>query len=241
MKVKIRANSVEIEGYVNAVERSSKPLMSRIGRFIERICAGAFKKALKRATNVVLLLDHDWERQLGSTAEGNLELEEDTIGLHARATITDAEVVESARNGNLVGWSFGFKDRDVENGMEDGLPLRKVRDLDLFEVSLLDRRMTPAYDGTLVTTRAVDGVEEIQFRGEPVIDETVEKVEEEELAEAEENPVENERGTEESTTEPEKQGKTNEPVENPVEKIGKNERMYYNEAISIINTMKEDK
>lgn len=237
MKIKIRADSVEIEGYVNAIERNSKPLMSRLGRFIERICQGAFKKALKRARDVAILLDHDWSRQLGSTAQGNLQLEEDNIGLHARATITDPEVVASARRGDLVGWSFGFKDRDVENAMEDGLPLRKVRDLDLLEVSLLDRKMTPAYNGTLVTTRAVDGQEEIQFRGEANIDEDVNIEEEKPVENSVENQAEKERSTEESTNEKENQ----EPKDSNVEKsVEKNVKMNYNKATSIIKKMKED-
>ena len=233
MKIKIRADSVEIEGYVNAVERASKPLWSRVGRFIERICAGAFKKALKRAEDVHILLNHDWNRDLGSIRQGNLELEEDSIGLHARATITDPEVVEDARRGNLVGWSFGFMDRDVENAMEDGLPLRKVRDLDLKEVSLLNRKMTPAYNGTLVTTRAVDGEEEVQFRSEPLIaDEIVTNVEK-----PVENSEENERATEESTDENESQDAKDPQVEKPVEK---NVKVNYNVYKDIINEMKEE-
>ena len=55
MKINIRADSVEIEGYVNAIERNSKPLWSRMGQFIERICKGAFKKALKRNDDVKIL------------------------------------------------------------------------------------------------------------------------------------------------------------------------------------------
>lgn len=171
MKINIREDSVEIEGYVNAIERNSKPLMSRIGRFIERICKGAFKKALKRNDDVHILLNHDWNRDLGSTRQGNLELEEDNIGLHARATITDPDVVEKARKGQLVGWSFGFQDRDVENSTEQGMPLRAVKDLDLFEVSILDRSRSPAYEGTLVSARSVDGEQQYHFRGEEMIDE----------------------------------------------------------------------
>lgn len=169
MKVKIRADSVEIEGYVNAVERNSKPLMSRIGNFIERICKGAFKRALKRNDDVHILLNHDWNRDLGSTKQGNLELVEDNIGLHARACITDKEVVQKARNGDLVGWSFGFQDRDVDNSTYDGMPYRAVKDLDLFEVSILDKTKSPAYDGTLITARA-EG-DELHYRGEDFIDE----------------------------------------------------------------------
>ena len=154
---------------MNAIERNSKPLMSRVGQFIERICKGAFKKALRRNDDVHILLNHDWNRDLGSTKKGNLELEEDNIGLKARATITDPEVIEKARNGDLVGWSFGFTDREVENTIERGMPTRAVKDLNLEEVSILDRTKTPAYDGTLIMARAEDG--EIHFRGEDFIDE----------------------------------------------------------------------
>lgn len=168
MKVNIRADKVEIEGYVNAIERDSKPLWSRVGQFIERICKGAFKKALKRNDDVHILLNHDWSRDLGSTKQGNLELEEDNIGLKARATITDPEVVKKARSGDLVGWSFGFSDRDVINSIRDGMPHRAVKDLDLAEVSILDRRKSPAYEGTLITARAEEEV--LHFRGEDFID-----------------------------------------------------------------------
>jgi len=137
------------------VERRSKPLWSRMGQFIERICKGAFGKALKRNDDVKILLNHDPDKLLGSQKQGNLELEEDNIGLRARATITDPEVVETAKRGDLVGWSFGFYDRDVDMKLdESGLPLRDVKDLDLEEVSLLDKRAIPAYDGTLVCVRS---------------------------------------------------------------------------------------
>lgn len=187
MKVNIRADSVEIEGYVNAIERDSKPLLSRVGQFIERICKGAFKKALKRNDDVHILLNHDWNRDLGSTKKGNLELEEDNIGLHARATITDPDVIKKARNGDLVGWSFGFQDRDVENSIERGMPHRRVKDLDLAEVSILDRTKKPAYDGTLIMARSEE--EPMHFRGEDFIDEVSIT---EENAQNNENIVQNE-------------------------------------------------
>ena len=208
MKVRIRNDSVEIEGYVNAIERPSKPLLSRIGKFIERICKGAFARALKRNDDVHILLNHDWERDLGSTKQGNLELHEDNIGLHARATITDKEVVEKARNNELVGWSFGFTDRDVENRIIDGMPTRAVRDLDLYEVSILDRSKTPAYDGTLITARSESN--EMQFRAEPFIDEVETKVE------AKETCAENEQVEEKTEVEPEERA---EPKQQEVEKI----------------------
>lgn len=188
MKIQIRADSVTIEGYVNAVERASKPLNSRLGKFVEKICAGAFNRALGRAEDVRILLNHDWSKDLGGIKDGNLELEEDNIGLHARATITDPEVIKDARNGDLVGWSFGFDDVDVEETRDDetGLPFRKVKDLNLAEVSLLNRKKTPAYVGTLVNVRddgttvyySEDTEDEVE-----IIDETIKEALEELRAE----------------------------------------------------------
>lgn len=173
MEIRVKNDSVEVEGYVNAIERTSKPLMSRAGRFIERICKGAFRKALNRNDDIHILLNHDWNRDLGSTKEGNLKLTEDNIGLRATATITDPDVVKKARAGDLVGWSFGFTDRDVAESKEKGLPLREVRDLDLYEVSILDRSKTPAYDGTLIMARD-DNSKEINVRNELIDDDLLE-------------------------------------------------------------------
>lgn len=229
MKVNIRADKVEIEGYVNAIERDSKPLWSRVGQFIERICKGAFKKALKRNDDVHILLNHDWSKDLGSTRQGNLELEEDNIGLRVRACITDPEVVQKARAGELVGWSFGFSDRDVENSIRDGIPYRAVKDLDLAEVSILDKRKSPAYEGTLITARAEDNI--VHFRGEDFIDD-VEVTEQPEDAKTEENAsTEKEDAEVQEEAPPEVQPKQQENVVT----------IDYSEYEEIIAEMKEEK
>ena len=162
MKIYRSNDTVTIEGYVNAVERNSKPLYQRGMYFVERIAAGAFARALKRAGKVKVLLNHDWSRELGDTTS-NLELEEDSIGLKARFTTSDPEIVREAENGDFVGWSFGYKEipEAVEQfyDSESKLPLRKVNDLNLLEVSILNRKKTPAYAGTLVNVRD-DGIEE---------------------------------------------------------------------------------
>lgn len=162
MKIYRSNDTVTIEGYVNAVERNSKPLYQRGMYFVERIAAGAFARALKRAGKVKVLLNHDWSRELGDTTS-NLELEEDSIGLKARFTTSDPEIVRDAENGDFVGWSFGYKEipEAVEQfyDSESKLPLRKVNDLNLLEVSILNRKKTPAYAGTLVNVRD-DGSEE---------------------------------------------------------------------------------
>lgn len=172
MEIRIKDDSVEIEGYVNAVERLSKPLHSRTGEFVERIRKGAFQRALQRNDNVRLLYNHNWLRDLGGTKDGNVELSEDNIGLRIRATVKDAETVENARRGNLVGFSFGFEDRDVDEHSENGMRTRDVKDMDLYEISILDRKKTPAYDGTLINVRDAEGQQEKRiYFGDTFVDE----------------------------------------------------------------------
>ena len=158
LNIRFTDDSVEIEGYVNAVERPSKILEDRSGEFTETIKVGAFGRALERNNNVRILLNHMPDRDLGGQMDGNLELHEDAIGLHVNTTIRDAEVIEKARNDQLVGWSFGFYDVDVRRKVdEDGMVSRSVYDLELEEVSILDDTRIPAYDGTLVNVRDTDG------------------------------------------------------------------------------------
>lgn len=158
MQIEIREDSVVISGYVNAVERYSKPirenLHGKIRTFIERIKSGVFKKALKKNDNVKVLLNHDEKRQVATTKDGSAKLEEDNIGLRAEVTIKDAEVIEKARANKLVGWSFGFYPVDDILGTENGMDARTITDLDLVEVSILDDEHTPAYYGTSIEARA---------------------------------------------------------------------------------------
>lgn len=158
MKVEIREDSVLITGYVNSIERFSKPiretLHGKIRTFIERIKAGVFRTALKRNDDVKVLLNHDHERVLATTKDGSAKLEEDNIGLRAEVTITDKEVVEKARNNQLVGWSFGFYANSDELGTEGETETRTVTDLDLIEVSILDDTKSPAYYGTSIEARS---------------------------------------------------------------------------------------
>ena len=240
MEIRVKEDSVEITGYVNAIERASKPLMSRVGQFIERICKGAFKKALKRNNDVHILLNHDWNRDLGSTKKGNLELEEDNIGLKARAIITDKDVIEKARNGELVGWSFGFQDRELENTIERGMPYRAVKDLDLAEVSILDKSKRPAYDGTLIMAR--DDSEEIHFRGEDFIDEVsiIDKIEseKEENAQNNENIVQNDEVREEAL---DNEMKNNEVQNDEPKQQEVVEEIDYSKYENMLKEMKEEK
>lgn len=155
MRVEIRNDSVIIEGYVNAVARDSRPMRDKKTgkRFVEQVVPGVFRRALSR-NEVQLLLNHDGARNLGST-QSNLELHEDNIGLHARAEVTDPEVIEKARQQKLRGWSFGFRETDASTeSISDVMERRYVEDMELVEVSIIDERKQPCYEGTSLEVRA---------------------------------------------------------------------------------------
>lgn len=166
MNIEVRNDSVVITGYVNAVERYSKPITSTlrgsIRTFVERMRAGVFKTALKRNDSVKVLLNHKEDREVANTKDGTAKLEEDNIGLRAEVTITDAEVVEKARDGKLTGWSFGFYCNADEMGKDGDAETRTVTDMDLVEVSILDDSQRPAYNGTSIETRSEGEIMEIR-------------------------------------------------------------------------------
>jgi HK97 family phage prohead protease len=179
MNVQVRGDTVVITGYVNAIERYSKPitdtLRNKVQTFIERIKAGVFRTALKRNDDVKVLLNHDMSRELANTKDGSAKLEEDNIGLRAEVTITDAEVVEKARQGKLVGWSFGFYANADEVGAEGNNTTRTVTDLDLVEVSILDDTKSPAYYGTSIEARCEKGGRRMEVREEVLNEEQVQE------------------------------------------------------------------
>lgn len=165
MKIELRAdNTALITGYVNVVDRESRVLRDASGPFVEVVSPGVFQRALEKNA-VGLMFDH--VRPLGSTQDG-LELNEDSIGLYARAVVSDPDVIEKAKAGQLTGWSFGFfMNKDTWKTKEDGMRLRTLEDIDLAEVSILD--MTPAYIATSIEMRGEqESLKEIRSSGEPV-------------------------------------------------------------------------
>lgn len=175
MQVEVRNDGkLEISGYVNAIDRYSKELYGEKGKFIEKVAPTVFQRALEKANNVDMLLNHDIRRKLASIEEGTLELKEDNIGLYAKAVISDQEVIEETRCGNLKGWSFGF--RALSDSWEDdnSVAKRTLEDIELMEVSLLT--IEPAYIATSIQVRSED-VEQRCIRDKPDVRESKEEAE----------------------------------------------------------------
>ena len=166
MKVEVRNGKIVIDGYVNAVERTSKVLCDTRGQFVERIRSGVFQRALEKAENVLVLLNHERDRELADTKSGKAKLYEDNIGLRAIVEIDDSEVIQKAKENKLRGWSFGFLcNKEDRKQNDDGIEERIIRDLDLLEVSIIDDKKYPAYIGTSIEMRD-DKVNVIEYRTE---------------------------------------------------------------------------
>lgn len=143
----------KIGGYINVTERESEILYSKNkGKwFKETMKRGVFERALNKAEDIPLLLQHDWNKRLASTSNKTLSLREDQVGLRFEAEIEDEKLYDEIRNGKINSCSFGFsviteKIEPVNNRLEK----RNVEEINLYEVSLVKN---PAYEGSIVEAR----------------------------------------------------------------------------------------
>ena len=164
MRIEVRAdNTARITGYVNVVERESRPVITPRGRVNELVESGVFNRALETNSNIAMTVDHNPERVVASTSDGSLKLVEDNIGLRADAVTSDEHVVAAAREGKIKGWSFGMmRIQDSIEDRADKLPLRRIKDMILDHVTLVINK-TPCYSATSVELRA-EAEEDIESR-----------------------------------------------------------------------------
>ncbi len=128
--------------------------------FTEVIAPGAFKRTLSRAAAgskiIAFLFGHDETRALATTASGRLSLKEDERGLRVEAKLDPADpdaagVISKLKNeASAMSMSFGFS--TPKGGDEWVGDKRTIREVNLFEVSVLSAGQTPAYPATLGLT-----------------------------------------------------------------------------------------
>ena len=173
MKIEIRSdNTMKISGYVNTVCRDSRPIITPRGKVVEQVEEGVFRRAIERAQDIALRLNH-YKKDYAHTSDGTLKLKEDSIGLRAEAVISDKEMIEKAKNKEFVGWSWGaYITKDEMEERADDIPRRHVKEMELFEVSLIDKRKNPCYTGTLVEQRAEEEIiiEERSFEADVTVE-----------------------------------------------------------------------
>ncbi|GAA0071671.1 hypothetical protein UT300003_31960 [Clostridium sardiniense] len=208
---------LELGGYINVTERQSEMLFSqkRNKWFKETMKKGVFQRAIDKAKEIPLLLEHDWNQKLASTNNGTLELTEDNIGLKFKAVIENRDIYDQVKAGLINACSFGFRalHQSIE-GVNDRFEKRYVDEIELKEVSLVKN---PAYVGSLVETRAM--LEEEIKKIDSLTNESSKDsiATEEERAKAKE-PVEDSKVAKENEDSKEKeQSKDNESDEKKVE------------------------
>lgn len=128
--------------------------------FTEVIAPGAFRRTLSRVADgkkiVSFLFGHDETRALATTASGRLALTEDERGLKVEARLDPADpdaagvISKLTHEAAAMGMSFGFT--IPKNGDEWNDDQRTLREVNLFEVSVLSAGQTPAYPATLGLT-----------------------------------------------------------------------------------------
>lgn len=144
-----------LEGY-GAVFGTATRIENWEGKFDEVIARGAFTQTLKARTPVVQF-DHGRDPATGTVPIGAIEeLREDGHGLFLRALLHDNPRVEPLRqaiaSGAVDGMSFRFRVvRDEWNDSGD-VPLRTIKEVELFEVGPV---VFPAYESTTVGVRTL--------------------------------------------------------------------------------------
>lgn len=169
-----------VEGLVNETEKLSHVLGIR-KKFREKISKGAFKRAIERENRIDFLAEHDNRMLLATTQNGSLDIFEDEQGLKIRAKIAPTsygkDIYTLMKEGMVGHMSFGFKAlSDKWSKGEDGILVRTVEDLNLFEVSAV---RNPAYPQSAISARGIEVVEDVE------IPDYVENEEKEEVREME--------------------------------------------------------
>lgn len=148
-------DGLTLEGYA-AVFNTPTRIDSWEGLFDEVITPGAFAKTI-RERKPVMQFDHGRDVATGSVPIGAIdEISEDKRGLFVRARLHDNPRVEPIRqaiaSGAIDGMSFRFRVTREEWDESGAIPLRTIREVELFEVGPV---VFPAYEATSVGVRSL--------------------------------------------------------------------------------------
>lgn len=144
-----------LEGYA-AVFDSPTRIDSWEGHFDEIVTRGAFTKTIKERTPV-MQFDHGHDIATGSVPIAAIDdICEDDHGLFVRARMFDNPKVEPIRQaiagGAIDGMSFRFRVIKEEWNEEPDVPVRSIKELQLFELGPV---VFPAYEATSVGVRSL--------------------------------------------------------------------------------------
>jgi|TARA_R110000868_G_scaffold91417_1_gene253505 uncharacterized protein len=151
-EVRLENDTIKVSGYASVFSEET----NIGGMFREVIAPGAFKAAIGR-DDVRFLVNHDG-LPLARTKSGTLILKEDNRGLYMETELdaTDPDVqqiVPKMKRGDLDKMSFAFRATKQDWDESGDIPLRTIREAELFDVSIVN---DPAYPGTEIGLRCFD-------------------------------------------------------------------------------------
>jgi uncharacterized protein len=155
--VQADTNACTIMGRAIAYNKMSNPLRTMNGdKFLEVILPGAVEQSMSQ-NDILAYKEHNPEMLLGRKSAGTLELEQRSDGLYAKIYVPNTsygrDTMESAKRGDLKGFSFGFSSPVTRNYTKDGMKIREISGMDLREISVVSN---PAYNDTTLNVRSED-------------------------------------------------------------------------------------
>lgn len=147
--------SPTLSGYAAVFSKKSKAMKAKNGKFAEMIMPGAFTRTISKP-DIVALWNHNTDYPLGRTGAETLILREDEYGLNTTIILPDTNIgrdaYQNVKNKLITKMSFGFNViRENWTKDENGVPLRQILEVDLFEVS---PTTFPAYEATAIGVRS---------------------------------------------------------------------------------------
>lgn len=165
---KVMEGSRTIEGYAVVFEKESRMMFDwwKGKKFVEVVKRGAVSDSDFKNWDIKALAEHDRARLLARSFNGNgtLTLSVDDYGVKYRYDAPNTgdgdTVIELIKRGDIFGSSFAYTTNEEDNVMytkrSDGSMLREVTKIDrMYDVSVVT---DPAYFGTDVTVRSLDGI-----------------------------------------------------------------------------------
>jgi HK97 family phage prohead protease len=158
----LRINNLEEKRYIEghaAVFDSWSETLGGIFPFKEKVRKGAFSQTIEK-DDIRALFNHDPNYVLGRNKAGTLELKEDETGLYVRIIPPDTQaardLITSIERGDINQMSFGFTVEEEKWDTVEGIDVRELRKVKLFDVSPVT---FPAYPSTDVGVRAMESYE----------------------------------------------------------------------------------
>ena len=154
-------NQRKIVGY-SAIFGTFSEVLGSYRSFKEKVQQGAFAETII-TDDIRALFNHNPDHVLGRNTSGTLILTEDEKGLLVEITPpetdTARDLLVSIERGDVSQMSFGFTVEEDEWGEEEGMAIRTLKKVKLFDVSVVTY---PAYVDTTVDIRSIDSYKSYQ-------------------------------------------------------------------------------